>query len=156
MSVTASNVPDGAVPVSVAFEDAAGNRQSTGLTIVPTKDYIITVRRADDDGDGVYQFYSRSERLDNGVISNGTSVPIGRPVSQQYAYYLSLANEHFLDKTGTLAYLIFFLGGNDGTHVAEAETWIRNKYNGTSTASSSETASGEDATFFVELDITQG
>ena len=43
-----------------------------------------------------------------------------------------------------------------GTHVAEAETWIRNKYNGTSTASSSETASGEDATFFVELDITQG
>ena len=139
-----------------AIEDSNGNRNSTGLTIVPTKDYIITVRRADDDGDGVYQFYSRSERLDNNVISNGNSVPIGRPVNQQYAYYLSLANEHFLDKTGILAYVIFFLGGNDGTHVAESETWIRNKYNGTSTASSSETASGEDATFFVELDITQG
>ena len=59
-----------------AIEDAAGNRQSTGLTIVPTKDYIVTVRRADDDGDGVYQFYSRTERLDNNVIMNGTSVGI--------------------------------------------------------------------------------
>jgi hypothetical protein len=139
-----------------AIEDVNGTKQSTGLVIVPTKDYIISVRRADDDGDGVYQFYARSERLDNNVITNGTSVAIGRPVSQQYAYYLSLSNEHFLDKTGTLAYLIFFLGGNDGTHLAECETWIRNKYDGTSTASSSETASGEDATFFVELDITQG
>ena len=79
---------------------------------------------------------------------------IGKPVNQQQAYYLSKANEHFLDKTGTLSYLIFFLGGDDGTHVAEAETWIRNKYEGTSTASSSETASGEDAQFFLELDVT--
>ena len=139
-----------------AIEDAAGNRQSTGLTIVPTKDYIITVRRADDDGDGVYQFYSRSERLDNNVVSNGTSVGIGRPVSQQYAYYLSLANEHFLDKTGVLSYLIFFLGGNDSTNVAECETWIRNKYNGTSTSESGETVSvNQDATFFVSLDVKQ-
>ena len=71
-------------------------------------------------------------------------------------HYLSKANEHFLDKTGILSYFIFFLGGDDGTHVAEAETWIRNKYNGTSTESSSENGSGEDATFFLELDITQG
>ena len=139
-----------------AIEDDSGNYNSTGLIIVPTKDYIITVRRADDDGDGTYQFYSRTERLDNGVVTNGTAVPIGRDVSIQYSYYLSLANEHFLDKTGILAYMIFFLGGADGTNVAEAETWIRNKYNGTSTERSSETASGEDATFFLELDITQG
>ena len=139
-----------------AIEDVNGTKQNTGLTIVPTKDYIITVRRADDDGDGVYQFYARSERLDNNVVTNGTPVAIGKPVNQQYAYYLSLSNEHFLDKTGVLSYLIFFLGGNDNTNVAEAETWIRNKYNGTSTSASGETVSvNQEATFFVSLDVKQ-
>ncbi len=124
------------------------------MTVVPTKDYIFTVRRVDTNGDGTYLFESRAERLDNNVISTGTPLPIGKPVNQQSGYYFSKANEHFLGKSGTFSYFIFFLGGDDGTHVAEAETWIRNKYNGTSTSSSSETATGEDATFFVELDVT--
>ena len=136
-----------------AIEDANGNRQSTGLTIIPGKDYIITVRRADDDGDGVFLFYARSERLDTGVITNGTPVPIGRPVSQQYAHYLSLANEHFLDKTGTLAYLIFFLGGLDGVNVANSETWIRSKYNGSDTSGQAPPSTDTAATFFLELEI---
>jgi len=139
-----------------AIKDVNGTRNSTGLVVIPGKDYIVTIRRADDDGDGTYLFYSRAERLDTSTVSTGTPLPIGKAVNQQQAYYLSKANEHFLDKTGILSYFIFFLGGDDGTHVAESETWIRNKYNGTSTSSSSETASGEDATFFLELDITQG
>ncbi len=81
---------------------------------------------------------------------------IGKAVSSENAYYLSKANEHFLDKTGILSYFIFFLGGDDGTHVANAETWIRNKYNGTTTSESGETVSvSEEATFFVELDVKQ-
>ena len=139
-----------------SIKDVNGNRNSTGLVVVPTKDYILTIRRVDTNGNGTYMFESRAERLDNNVISTGTPVGIGKAITSENAYYLSKANEHFLDKTGILSYFIFFLGGADGTHVAEAETWIRNKYNGTSTISSSETASGEDATFFLELDITQG
>ena len=139
-----------------SIKDVTGNRNSTGMTVVPTKDYIFTVRRADDDGDGTYQFYSRSERLDNNVISTGTPLAIGKPVNQQSAYYFSKANEHFLGKTGIFSYFIFFLGGDDGTHVANAETWIRNKYNGTSTSESGETVSvSEEATFFVALDVKQ-
>ena len=74
---------------------------------------------------------------------------------RQYPGHLDIQpNEHFLGQDGIFSYFMFFLGGDDGTHVAEAETWIRNKYNGTSTESSSESATGEDATFFVELDVT--
>ena len=139
-----------------SIKDVNGNRNSTGMTVVPTKDYIFTVRRVDTNGDGTYLFESRAERLDNNVISTGTPLAVGKAVNQQQAYYFSKPNEHFLGQDGIFSYFIFFLGGDDGTHVAEAETWIRNKYNGTSTESSSESASGEDATFFLELDITQG
>ena len=36
-----------------AIEDDSGNYNSTGLIIVPTKDYIITVRRVDTNGNGL-------------------------------------------------------------------------------------------------------
>ena len=137
-----------------SIKDVNGNRNSTGLVVVPTKDYILTIRRVDTSGNGTYLFESRAERLDNNVISTGNAVAVGKAINLESAYYLSKPNEHFLDKTGIFSYFIFFLGGADGTHVAEAETWIRNKYNGTSTSSSSETAIGEEATFSVELDIT--
>ncbi len=81
------------------------------MTVVATRGYVRTARRADDDGDGSYQFYSRAEGLDNNVISTGTPVGICKAITSENEYYLSKANEHFLDKTGLLSYFIFFLWG---------------------------------------------
>ena len=136
-----------------AIKDVNGTRNSTGLTVIPGKDYIVTIRRADDDGDGTYQFYSRAERLDTSVVSTGTPLPIGKPVSQQQAYYLSKANEHFLDKSGILSYFLFFLGGLDGVNVANAESWIRSKYTGGDTSGQAAPSTDTAATFFLELEI---
>lgn len=136
-----------------AIKDVNGTRNSTGLTVIPGKDYIVTIRRADDDGDGTYQFYSRAERLDTSVVSTGTPLPIGKPVTQQQAYYLSKANEHFLDKSGILSYFLFFLGGLDGVNVANAESWIRSKYTGGDTSGQAAASTDTAATFFLELEI---
>ena len=103
------------------------------MVVIPGKDYIVTIRRVDTNGDGTYLFESRAERLDTSTVSTGTPLPIGKPVNQQQAYYLSKANEHFLDKTGILSYFIFFLGGG-GRHPrggggdVDSEQVQRNKY----------------------------
>ena len=77
-----------------SIKDVNGNRNSTGLVVVPTKDYILTIRRVDTNGNGTYMFESRAERLDNNVISTGTPVGIGKAITSENAYYLSKANEH--------------------------------------------------------------
>ena len=136
----------------VTITDAAGNYVDSGTgSIQPTKDYMITVRRMDPDGDGTYEMFTRLERLDtNVVVDPGTGTSSGKPVNQQSPYWLSMANEHFLDMTGVLGPLIFFLGTN-ATEVMNAESWIRNTYAGEDT--SGEPATVTDPTFFVELEI---
>ena len=37
-----------------SIKDVNGNRNSTGLVVVPTKDYILTIRRVDTSGNGTY------------------------------------------------------------------------------------------------------
>ena len=131
--------------------DVNGNYHDTGTgSVIPLQDYIVTIRRMDPDGDGIYEFFTRLERLSTSTVVNGTGTPVGKPTSQQSSMYLSMANEHFLNQTGVLGPLILFLGTDSGS-VTNAESWIRNTYGGTNTSGAVTTPT--DPTFFIELEI---
>ena len=139
----------------VTITDAAGNYPASGTgTLIPTKDYMITVQRKDPDGNGTYEMFTRVERLDNNVIVDPNSgTASGKPTNQQSAYWFSAANEHFLDTTGVLGPLILFIGV-DTTETTNAESWIRAQYDGGNTSGQAEPSTDASATFFIELDIT--
>ena len=142
----------------VTITDAAGNYVDSGTgSIIPTKDYLITVQRKDPDGNGVFEMFTRLERLDtNAIVDPNSGTASGKPPGQQQAMWISHPSEHFLDKSGVLGPLILFLGV-DATETTNAESWIRSQYDGENTSSSSgaATSASEDATFFVGLQVKQ-
>ena len=127
---------------------------STNLAFIPTKDYLITIVRKYNNSTSVHEFGSQAENLGTNVITVGNDTPKGRDVtSPSHNWNLSDASQHFLAKTGILGPLIGF-PGNDATFTAQAQSWIRTKYDGGETSSGEEQVTPcEDATFFAELDI---
>ena len=128
---------------------------STNLAFIPTKDYLITIVRKYNNSTSVHEFGSQAENLETNVIVVGNDTPKGRDVTTpSHNWNVSDASQHFLAKTGVLGPLIGF-PGNDATFTANAQSWIRAKYDGgeTSGGAEEETTSCEDATFFVELDV---
>ena len=127
---------------------------STNLAFIPTKDYLITIVRKYNNSLSVHEFGSQAENLETNVITVGNDTPKGRDVTTpSHNWNLSDASQHFLAKTGILGPLIGF-PGNDATFTAQAQNWIRTKYDGGETTSGEEQSSTcEDATFFAELDI---
>ena len=65
----------------VTITDAAGNFVDSGTgSIIPTKEYMITVQRKDPDGDGTYEMFTRLERLDTALIVDpNTGTASGKP-----------------------------------------------------------------------------
>ena len=128
---------------------------STNLAFIPTKDYLITIVRKYNNSTSVHEFGSQAENLETNVIVVGNDTPKGRDVTTpSHNWNISDASQHFLAKTGILGPLIGF-PGNDATFTANAQSWIRAKYDGgqTSGGAEEETTACEDATFFVELDV---
>ena len=114
-------------------EDETGTRSVVqGVSWIPGQDYLLTFRRQvgteDHDGDGStddYEFYVRIERLSTGVAVTDL-VRKGTDPTTNGAWWMSLSNYHF---TQTMGPIIAF-EGNDSTHEANAEAWLRNVYSG--------------------------
>ena len=117
--------------------------------MIPTHDYLITVEsRVDPDGDGTLDNVVTAENLGSGAVDTGSS--IASTVSDAHAaWYLSNASQHFLGQTGILAYMIGFAHTNSAS-ITKAQNWIKAKYDGTSTTTTSST---EVAKFFTELNL---
>ena len=92
--------------------------------LVPTKDYLITFKRAD------AKHWITIERLDiSGSIVGPVEMPIGSAYNIPAQWKLSTAQEHFLNKTGILSYLIGW-GGTEASEIETARSWIKLKYSG--------------------------
>ncbi len=90
------------------IDDILGNHNSTNLTLIPTKDYLITIRRMDLNGDGTHQFETSAERLDTNTVLQGNAVAVGNAVTAHTGWYYSSASEHFFEQSGVLGPLIAF------------------------------------------------
>ena len=137
----------------VFLKDGAGAWISTNLLLIPTKDYMLTVRRMDEDGDGVFSFECSLENLETNAVSTG-SVP-GPLIAEnnQTNWWYSNASQHYFLQSGVMGPLIAW-NNIDPTHVTNAQNWIRGQYEGTDTTVATEDPSpGVDATWFVELEV---
>ena len=129
--------------------DQNGSYKPTGVALIPTHDYLITVEsRVDPDGDGTLDNVVTAENLGSGAVDTGSA--IASTVSDtNAAWWLSNASQHFWGQTGILAYMIAFAHTNAAS-ITKAQDWIKAKYDGTSTTTTSST---EVAKFFTELNL---
>ena len=136
-----------------AYELGGSSYPHANVSMLPLKDYLITIKRADIDGNGTYSYYTTIERLDTNVVTVGDEVTaLAVDINAHTTWKFSTAAEHYLNKSGVMSYLIGFLG-TDATSILNAQKWIRAQYDGDSTAEASAGASTEDASFFVELEV---
>jgi len=138
----------------VKLKDNAGTWVSTNLVLLPTKDYMLTIRRLDADSNGVFAFETTLENLETNAISTGDSVPGPLiPEGNQTNWWYSTAQQHYFEQSGVFGPLIAF-NSVDATDVSNAQSWIRSQYTGDTTSDPDPSSSTtEDASFFVELDI---
>jgi hypothetical protein len=129
--------------------DQNGSYKPTGVTLLPTHDYLITVKsRVDPDGDGTLDNVVTAENLGTAAVDTGSA--IASTVTDAHgAWWLSNASQHFWGQTGILAYMIAFAHTNAAS-IVKAQNWIKAKYDGTSTTTTSST---EVAKFFTELNL---
>ena len=99
---------------------------------IPGQEYLFTYRRQagtqDHDGDGVtddYEFFVRVERLSTGQVVTDIVRKGLNPTGNQ-SWYLGWANQHFTHVQGPM----ISFDGNDSTHEANAEAWLRNVWAG--------------------------
>jgi hypothetical protein len=130
--------------------DATGTFNTTNLPLLPTKDYMITIRRMDLSGNGTYENEVTLENLETNVIQTAT-VAKGKVVTAATNWYYSTAQQHFWEQSGVLGPLIAF-NNTTAEHVLNAQKWIRAQYDGDSTAEVVPPVL-EDASFFVELEV---
>ncbi len=135
------------------IEDSTGTKNSTNLVMIPTKDYMYTVRRIDANSDGTHTFEVTQENLETNAIATA-SVPVGQAVANQTNWWFSSAQQHFWEQSGVLGPMIAW-NGVAATDVTNAQSWIRAQYDGNNTSEPASGGSGatEEASFHIELDV---
>ena len=135
----------------LAYEDAAGQRHGV-LNVIPHVDYLLTVRRRDLNDGANINFEYRLERLDDNTVQtaqsgSGLTAP---PNANGFAWRWGISSTHFRQVQSCW----ILHNGLDATHETTCQNWIRNTYNGTTTASSSGAEStSQDASWFIELEV---
>ena len=136
---------------ALSIQDATGQDQSTGILLLPLKDYIVTISRiADSNGNGIEDFAVTVENLEDNVIQTAT-VNCGQDPTNQTNWWYSTAQQHFWDQTGVLGPLIAF-ESIDADDIAASQNWIRQTYNG-GVSSSTQPAGSIHSSFAIECDV---
>ena len=143
---------------SLQYYDAAGARQVVpGITIIPLQNYLISVQR-ETDGSGGFEFDWRVERLsDNSIQTATTGSGLTFPSQIARTWRMGAANTSFTQYQGPF----IVHNGVDTTHISTSQAWLRNKFDGvsttTSTSETEETTNSanltEHATFFAQLEV---
>ena len=141
---------------SLQYYDAAGARQVVpGITIIPLQNYLITVQRQDDGNSG-FEFEWRIERLsDNTVQTATTGSGLTFPTQIARTWSMGHASTSFTQYQGPF----IVHNGVDTTHISTSQAWLRNKFDGTSTTTTTseteETTANltEHATFFAQIEV---
>ena len=135
----------------LAYEDASGTRQGV-LNVIPHVDYLLTVRRRDLNDGANINFEWRLERLDDNTVQTATSGSglTSPPNANGFAWKWGISSTHFRQVQSCW----ILHNGLDAAHEETCQTWIRNTYNGTTSASAdgAETVT-QTASWFVELEV---
>ena len=141
---------------ALGYKDNSGNNATINVSLIPGRAYLLTVERRaatqDYNGNGLiegYEFYFTVEDLVTDVVVNDTVVQGNNHPGTEQVWRLGSASTHFTHVQGPF----IIHNGNNATHIANSQEWLRKKFTGESTSESSETTVSEDATFFAELDI---
>ena len=141
---------------AIAYKDLGGSNSELNFATIPGRAYILTAERRDAtqdyNGNGNiegYEFHFRLEDLVTDVVTTDTVVQGNSHPGTQQVWRLGKASTHFYHVQGPFV----IHNGNDAETMATCQSWLRNKYDGTAVAEESENGIGEDASFFVELDI---
>ena len=135
----------------LAYEDAAGQRHGV-LNVIPHVDYLLTVRRRDLNDGANINFEYRLERLDDNTVQtaqsgSGLTAP---PNANGFAWKWGISSTHFRQVQSCW----ILHNGLDAAHEATCQTWIKNTYAGTTTASSSGAEQvTQEASWFIELEV---
>ena len=135
----------------LAYEDASGTRVGV-LSVIPFVDYLLTVQRIDDPNQNSAALHWRLERLDDNTVQtavsgSGLTAP---PNANGFAWSWGTAATHFQQ----IQSCWILHNGVNAAHQETCQTWIRNTYNGTTTAASSSTeTTTQDAEWFLEMEI---
>jgi len=120
-----------------------GNMVSTGLTMIPGKDYMFTIRRHYDSSVSGYVCSNWVENLETGAVAQGNDTPLGADVTTPgNTWRMSDASQHFLDKTGIVGPILGVLNTTT-SRVSIMQNWVRTQYDtnpvSTTTVSTSNT-----------------
>ena len=121
--------------------------QVPNVTIVPTKPYLLTVKRRDN-GAGGYEFHWRAERLDDESVQESVTEPSTTTIQANQVWRMGYAATNFSQYWGpTIVH-----NGILESDISSSQTWLRNHINGV--VQNDEGAVTESASsWFLELDV---
>jgi hypothetical protein len=141
---------------TLAYKDLGGSNATIPVTTIPGRAYILTCERRpatqDYNGNGVisgHEFVFRLEDLVTDVVVSHTLEQGNNHPGVEKVWRLGHSSTNFSHVQGPFV----IHNGNDATDMATCQEWLRKKYLGTAVSEESENGSGEDAAFFLELDI---
>ena len=124
--------------------------QNLQLTYIPTRPYLLTLSQKLTGAQNARELHWRLEDLTTNTVQTEVT-STGLTGNTQHNWYISHSGSYFYHVSGP----ILVHQGIDATTVNNCQSWLKSKYAGEVTSSSSTTATSDPASFFVNLNILQ-